>query len=169
MQCTLAAEADNDNRPAEFAKTIKDAMPRLRYFARKFTNNRTDADDVLQDALEWAVIHKDQYDEQRPLVGWLYNPIRSYARNLRRRKFNSAEHRPVEDNDVIGAAAQEHEVELTQVADFISTMPEDQAGALAMYAAGFTQTEIGELHGAGKSWGQYLLRRARAQLHRVAA
>src|SRR4029077_17443963 len=47
-------------------------VPRLRRFALSVTGNRSDADDLVQDTLERALRHLDQWQQGTRLDSWMF-------------------------------------------------------------------------------------------------
>jgi RNA polymerase sigma-70 factor (ECF subfamily) len=52
-------------------------LPRLRRFARALAGNMSDADDLVQIALERALSRSDQLREGAPLAGWMFGILRN--------------------------------------------------------------------------------------------
>ncbi len=57
--------------PAAFRQQLLGAIPRLRRYARSLVFDAGVADDLVQSALERALVHWRQFDPQRDLVLWL--------------------------------------------------------------------------------------------------
>jgi RNA polymerase sigma-70 factor, ECF subfamily len=57
--------------PAAFRQHLLAAIPRLRRYARSLVFDAAAADDLVQSALERALVHWRQFDPQRDLVLWL--------------------------------------------------------------------------------------------------
>lgn len=57
--------------PDAFRRQLLAAIPRLRRYARSLVFDLSAADDVVQSALERALVHWRQFDPQRDLVLWL--------------------------------------------------------------------------------------------------
>ena len=52
-------------------------LPRLRRFARALTRNATDADDLVQTAIERALRHAGQLRADAQLAGWMFGILRN--------------------------------------------------------------------------------------------
>jgi RNA polymerase sigma-70 factor, ECF subfamily len=65
-------------------------LPRLRRFARALAGNMSDADDLVQIAIERALSRSDQLRDGAPLAGWMFGILRNAwideARGRARRK-----------------------------------------------------------------------------------
>ena len=57
--------------PPAFRRQLLDAMPRLRRYARTLAFDSAVADDLTQQALERALSHWHQFDQQRNMAVWL--------------------------------------------------------------------------------------------------
>ncbi|WP_418317012.1 RNA polymerase sigma factor [Piscinibacter sakaiensis] len=57
--------------PAAFRRRLLDAMPRLRRYARSLEHDDDACDDLVQQSLERALLHWQQFDPQRDIVVWL--------------------------------------------------------------------------------------------------
>jgi RNA polymerase sigma-70 factor (ECF subfamily) len=72
---------------------IIELLPRLRRFARSLAGNISDADDLVQVAIERALVRAEQLREGAPLAGWMFGILRNAwidearARARRRRIF----------------------------------------------------------------------------------
>src|SRR5262245_11348718 len=72
-------------------------LPRLRRFARALTGQAADADDVVQIALERALMRAEQFQPGTRLDAWLYSIVRNAwidearARTRRAKMFAPAE------------------------------------------------------------------------------
>lgn len=61
-------------------------MPRLRRYARSLVQDAAGADDLVQTALERALLHWRQFDPQRELLLWLLSIAHNAFMDLRRRE-----------------------------------------------------------------------------------
>lgn len=75
----------------EFKEQLVNSEEMLRNFARKFTLNPYDADDLLQDTYLKALVYKERFDNysNQNIHGWLYTimkntHINNYHKNQRR-------------------------------------------------------------------------------------
>lgn len=72
---------------------IIELLPRLRRFARSLAGNVSDADDLVQVAIERALTRSEQLREGAPLAGWMFGILRNAwidearARTRRKRVF----------------------------------------------------------------------------------
>lgn len=73
----------------EFNQTILTHRKALEYFALSLTNNREDANDLIQDTYMKAVAYRDKFRESTNLKAWLYTIMRNTFINNYRRKTKS--------------------------------------------------------------------------------
>jgi len=72
---------------------LVELLPRLRRFARALAGNMSDADDLVQIAIERALSRAEQLHDGAPLAGWMFGILRNAwidearARARRRRVF----------------------------------------------------------------------------------
>jgi RNA polymerase sigma-70 factor (ECF subfamily) len=59
------------NAPPAFRQQLLSAIPRLRRYARSLVMDAAHADDLVQTALERALVHWQQFEPQRDIVVWL--------------------------------------------------------------------------------------------------
>jgi RNA polymerase sigma-70 factor, ECF subfamily len=107
-------------------------LPRLRRFARALARNPQDADDLVQMAVERALLHAAQLRDGAPLAAWLYGILRNAwideqrARARRGRLFTAAE----SGEQVADAAA--GPAESLAVQDALTRLPDEQRLAVAL-------------------------------------
>lgn len=72
--------------PAAFRQQLLGAIPRLRRYARSLVFEVHLADDLVQTALERALAHWHQFDQQRDLALWVLSILHNAHLDLRRRE-----------------------------------------------------------------------------------
>lgn len=72
--------------PAAFRQQLLGAIPRLRRYARSLVFDLQSADDLVQTALERALAHWHQFDQQRDMALWLLSIAHNAHMDLRRRE-----------------------------------------------------------------------------------
>jgi RNA polymerase sigma-70 factor (ECF subfamily) len=109
-------------------------LPRLRRFAHALARGSSDADDLLQAAVERAIVKRDQWQQGTRLDSWMYRIMRNLwidmmrAENRRGETFIAPE-----AGDHVGAAGeQENAVELGNVARAMQALPPEQREAVAL-------------------------------------
>ena len=112
-------------------------LPRLRRFALSVTGNRTDADDLVQDTVERALRHLNQWQSGTRLDSWMFRIAQNIfidARRAARRKgrvlVDSGGALP--EAGIDGVRAAEAHVTWTETCLALATLPEDQRSAVAL-------------------------------------
>ncbi len=69
----------------EFSHRVAGLQDTLQYFARKFTKNEEDANDLLQETFYKALKYRDKFAERTNLKAWLYTIMRNtFINNYRK-------------------------------------------------------------------------------------
>jgi len=73
----------------ELYRQISSLRPVLRAFTRRFTSDRDESLDLVQDTILKALTYKDKYREDTNLKGWLFTIMRNtFINNYRRSQRN---------------------------------------------------------------------------------
>jgi RNA polymerase sigma-70 factor, ECF subfamily len=108
-------------------------LPRLRRFARNLVRNPHDADDVVQIAVERALLRLNQWRSDARLDSWLFKILRNaWIDEVRARARRAKILLPEEAGEQIGEAAMEREIERWSVEAALSRLPEDQRLAVSL-------------------------------------
>jgi len=108
-------------------------LPRLRRFARVITRHAADADDLVQVAVEKALVRADQWRPGSKLDSWMFGIMKNaWIDEIRSRRRRERVHAPEEAGTAVGdASAAARDIALSvQVA--LSQLPEDQRVAVAL-------------------------------------
>ena len=120
----------------QLSADIAALLPRLRRFARALTGQAADADDVVQIALERALMRAEQFAPGTRLDAWLYAIVRNAwidearARTRRAKVFAAAELGERVGND--GEAEMLARLEAKDVWQAMAALPEEQREAVAL-------------------------------------
>jgi RNA polymerase sigma-70 factor (ECF subfamily) len=79
---------------------LMEHVPRLRRYARALINNRDLADDLVQDTLERALRHTEQFQSGTDLRAWLFTIMHNVFANQARRAGVRAVHVSVDDENI---------------------------------------------------------------------
>jgi len=108
-------------------------LPRLRRFARNLTHQADNADDLVQIALERALMRADQWDSNGRLDSWMFGIIRhawiDEVRSNKRRGVHLDVH---ELSDVIEGSTGAVDVEVLSVQTAMAKLPEEQRTAVSL-------------------------------------
>jgi RNA polymerase sigma-70 factor (ECF subfamily) len=107
-------------------------LPRLRRFARVLTRHPQDADDLVQLAVERALMHSDQWRPGSSLLNWILGIIRNAwideVRSRRRRDAVLVH----DDAADVGESTTERDIEIWWIQGALERLPEDQRLAVAL-------------------------------------
>lgn len=149
-----------------FRGELVSLLPRLRRFARALAGRREDADDLVQTALERALVRRAQWEPGTKLASWMFKIINNAwidevrARNRREKTFA-----PEEAIESSGASASENTVDVIAVRRAVEGLNEDQRVAVALVLVeGLTYKEAAEVLGVPMGTVMSRLARAREQL-----
>jgi RNA polymerase sigma-70 factor (ECF subfamily) len=108
-------------------------LPRLRRFARNLTRNPHDADDVVQIAVERALLRLDQWRSDARLDSWMFKIVRNaWIDELRSRGRRDKVFLAAEAGENIGTDSMARETELLSVQSAMARLPEDQREAVSL-------------------------------------
>ena len=108
-------------------------LPRLRRFARNLTRNPHDADDVVQIAVERALLRLDQWRSDARLDGWLFKILRNaWIDEVRARARRAMILMPEEAGELIGEATMDREIDRWSAETALVRLPEDQRLAVSL-------------------------------------
>ena len=147
-------------------------LPRLRRFARALTGQASDADDIVQSAVERALMRLDQFQPGSRLDAWLLTIVRNAwidearARQRRSRVFADAElGERVGDG---GETAAHAKLEANEVRIAMQSLPEEQREAVALVCVdGLAYREAAEVLGVPIGTLTSRLARGREALQRM--
>jgi RNA polymerase sigma-70 factor, ECF subfamily len=119
--------------PGNVHEQIVALLPRLRRFARNLARNPHDADDVVQIALERALLKLDQWRRDARLDSWLFKIVRNaWIDELRSRGRRDRMFLAAEAGDNVGDATLDREADLMSVRSAMAKLPEDQRTAVSL-------------------------------------
>src|SRR5258708_2102222 len=112
---------------------IIELLPRLRRFARNLTRNPHDADDVVQIAVERALVRLGQWRSDARLDSWMFKIVRNaWIDELRSRGRRDKIFLAAEAGDNIGTDSMAREAELMSVQSAMARLPQDQREAVSL-------------------------------------
>ena len=116
-----------------FHEQIVALLPRLRRFARNLTRDPSDADDMVQIALERALLRLEQWRQDARLDSWMFKIVRNawideVRSRARRDKIFLAE----EAGADVGVDSMRKQETLLSVQSALLRLPEDQRVAVSL-------------------------------------
>ncbi len=119
--------------PEEIGERIVELLPRLRRFARSLSRNQSDADDLVQSAVERAWRHLDQLKTGANLSSWMFGIMKNaWFDNLRSRKRRGEVALPEDSGDHPAVNPVDLNASLWSLSAAIDKLPEDQRLAVAL-------------------------------------
>jgi RNA polymerase sigma-70 factor, ECF subfamily len=119
--------------PQTVHEQIVALLPRLRRFARNLTRNPHDADDVVQIAVERALVRLDQWRSDARLDSWMFKIVRNaWIDELRSRGRRDKIFLVAEAGDNIGTDSMAREADLMSVQSAMARLPQDQREAVSL-------------------------------------
>jgi RNA polymerase sigma-70 factor (ECF subfamily) len=108
-------------------------LPRLRRFARNLTRDAADADDVVQIAVERALLRLDQWQRDARLDSWLFKIVRNaWIDEVRSRSRRDQIFLAEEAGENVGSEPMESEIAIMSVQAAMKKLPEDQRTAVSL-------------------------------------
>jgi RNA polymerase sigma-70 factor (ECF subfamily) len=122
------------NRPAAdvFASQALQYIPRLRRYARALTGDASAADDLVQDALERALVKQSLWREGTDLRAWLFTVMHNVFVNQVR---SAAVSRTVQLDDSIADQPQPQSTDRLEIRDLdaaLQALPEEQRAVVLL-------------------------------------
>lgn len=109
-----------------FNSQLAELLPRLRRFARTVTYNREDADDLVQLALERALMRSDQWEPGTRLDSWMFRIMKNaWIDEVRSRIRRDRVFAPEEAGEHVGDESAEAHQQRIAVQKAISLLSED--------------------------------------------
>jgi RNA polymerase sigma-70 factor, ECF subfamily len=112
---------------------IVELLPRLRRFARTIARNVHDADDLVQLAIERALLKCEQWRPELKFDGWMFGIMRNaWIDEVRSRARRERIFAPEEAGASVGHDGGENQLRLLAVQSAVAELPEEQRLAVAL-------------------------------------
>lgn len=149
----------------EFHALLTAALPRLRIHATALTRNRSEADDLVQDAVALALRHQNSFEMGTNFAGWMHRILRNrFISVLRQRRDH------IDLDEVSGvlngvSSAHEHRLVLKELARLLGELSSECREALVLIAVhGCSYQEIAKMQDCAIGTAKSRVFRARQQL-----
>ena len=119
--------------PQNIHEQIVALLPGLRRFARNLTRNPHDADDVVQIAVERALMRLDQWRSDARLDSWMFKIVRNaWIDELRSRGRHDKLFLAAEAGETVGTDSTARETDLLAVESAMARLPQEQREAVSL-------------------------------------
>jgi RNA polymerase sigma-70 factor, ECF subfamily len=120
-------------REVTFGEQVGMLLPRLRRFARALTRHAADADDLVQLAVERALMRSQQWQPGSSLTNWMLAIVRNaWIDETRARRRRDAVLAPEDAAAEVGDTGTERDIELWSIQSALERLPEEQRLAVAL-------------------------------------
>jgi RNA polymerase sigma factor (sigma-70 family) len=135
----------------ELSYQIASLRPMLKTFTRRFTSNREESQDLVQDTILKALTYCDKFREDTNLKGWLFTIMRNtYINNYRKTQRAKTSHDDtkelyrlnVEDHHTFNRPAES--LEFKEVWRNMNSVKDELLIPFKMYTTGYKYNEIAE-------------------------
>ena len=133
----------------EFSHSISALRPTLKSFTYRFTSNREESQDLVQDTILKALTYRDKFRQDTNLKGWLFTIMRNtYINNYRKVQRAKTSHDDtkelyflnVEDEHTFNRPAES--VEFKEVWKNMNSIKDDLLIPFKMHTTGYKYHEI---------------------------
>jgi len=117
----------------QIRELIVTALPRLRRFARTITRNPIDADDLVQIAIERALLRFGQWRPESKFESWMFGIIRNaWIDEVRSRQRRDRVFAPAEIGEHVGDVSSEAQLNRLSMQRALLALPEEQRMVVAL-------------------------------------
>jgi RNA polymerase sigma-70 factor, ECF subfamily len=154
---------------AEIGKGLIALVPQLRAYAQFLGGNRSDADDLAQEALAKAWAARGSFTPGTNLKAWLFAILRNQHYSQRRRDWRQIQlSRETAERILIAPDTPEAAIALDQLRQALAILPVEQREAIVLVAAGgFSYEEAADLCQCALGTMKSRVSRARESLSRA--
>jgi len=116
-----------------FQRDLVALLPRLRRFARSLTGDATLADDLVQTAVERALVRRDQWRPDSALHSWMFTLMKNaWIDDRRAHNRRTAWARPAEEAEAVADSGAADLPTRTVIERAMEALPSDQRLAVAL-------------------------------------
>lgn len=135
----------------EFDTLVTEQADSLKAYARNFTRDQDDANDLVQDTLLKAVTYFKNFKEGTNLKGWLYTImkntfINNYRRTVKTNSFITKEEEITNANLLVSSSTNKGEAKfvMDDINNALSSLAEEYYVPFTMYFEGYKYHEISD-------------------------
>ena len=154
-----------------FQQIVDATSQRLVRLGARIMGNQADAEDVVQEAYvkAYRALTSGEFDRRSSTNTWLYRIVVNGAIDAKRSRKRRAESSDEQvDPGWDGAGFAESRLALSELDDWLRTLPADQRAALVLQSMeGLNNTEIAKIMGVSEGAVEQRLVRARATLRQM--
>lgn len=156
----------SNSERADFREQMVKIIPSLRSFARGLCGNRDLADDLAQDAMMRAWAAQDSFTPGTNFRAWMFMIVRNQFYTTIRKNARMTSWDPeAAERILVAPATQHHTVEVTEVAEALKKLPDEQREMILLIGAGgMSYEEAAEIAGCAIGTVKSRLARGRAAL-----
>jgi RNA polymerase sigma-70 factor (ECF subfamily) len=140
-QCPVSAACDDD-----FASELISVVPFMRAVARGLTRERSEADDIVQEALVKAWAKQDSFRPGTSMKAWTATIVRNYYRETRRRSWRLSQLDPaVAEQTLVAHDNPSAPLELDDVRRALHALPLIHREVLMLLTGGLSYLEVAQI------------------------
>lgn len=135
----------------EFTHQIAAMRGTLQVFTRKFTHNRNEGLDLVQDTILKALTYRDKFREDTNLKGWLFTIMRNtFINNYRKNKRAKISNDTTKDLYYLNVEEEhtfnrpQESMEFTEIWDNVNNLRDELLTPFKMHTTGYKYHEIAE-------------------------
>ena len=119
--------------PPRLRHELAALLPRLRRFGRLLARHREDADDLVQIAVERALLRADQWQPDTRLDSWLFRIMQNaWVDELRARRRRDDLFAPEEDGEHVGIDPRSAHIDALAVRQAVAQLSEDHRAVIGL-------------------------------------
>jgi RNA polymerase sigma-70 factor (ECF subfamily) len=149
----------------QFRAELVSLLPRLRRFGRAITRHREDADDLVQIAIERALMRREQWEPGTRMLSWMFKIMNNaWIDEVRARTRRDQIFAPEEAGEHVGVSPMDDHLEALAVRKAIDQLNDEQRIAVGLVLVeGLPYKEAAQV--LGVPMGTVTSRLARAREH----